>query len=79
MRRIHNGNTNKMRINSTVSAGRVVADVAVLCVDRKSVNRKNGSRSMLQRDVNSFRLSTISSRLLWCLMLVSDSTRLWPF
>lgn len=79
MRKIHNGKTNKIRMNSTVSAGRVVADVAVLWVERKSVNRKNGSRSMLQRDVNSFRVSTISSKLLWCLMLLSDSTRRCPF
>jgi hypothetical protein len=68
-----------MRMNSTVRAGRVVAEVAVLCVDRKSVRRKKGSSKMLQREVKSFRLSTISSKLLWCLMLVSDSTRLCAF
>lgn len=68
-----------MRINRTVSAGRVVAEVAVLWVERKSVNRRNGSRRILQRDVKSFRLSTISSRLLWCLILLSDSTRLCAF
>jgi hypothetical protein len=42
----------------------VVAEVAVLWVERKSVKRRNGSSRMLQRDVKSFKLSTISSRLL---------------
>ena len=79
MRAIQSGRTNSMRMNSTVSAGRVVADVAVRCVERKSVNCRNGSSSMLQRDVNSLRSSTISSRLLWCLMLLSDSVLLCPF
>lgn len=76
---IHIGRTKSMRTNSSVSAGLVVADVAVLWVERKSVSRKNGSRRMLQREVNSLRLSTISSKLLWCLMLFSDSALLWPF
>jgi hypothetical protein len=68
-----------MRMKRTVRAGLVVADVAVRCVERKSVKRRNGSSRMLQRDVNSFRLSTISSRLLWCLMSLSDSALLCCF
>jgi hypothetical protein len=79
VRRIHIGRTNRMRMNKTVRAGRVVAEVAVLCVERKSVRRRNGSSRILQRDVNSFRLSTISSKLLWCLISLSDSARLCPF
>lgn len=79
LRAIQSGRTNSIRMKRTVSAGRVVAEVAVRWVERKSVNRKNGSRSILQREVKSFRSSTISSRLLWCLILLSDSARLCPF
>jgi hypothetical protein len=79
VRTIHIGKTNRIRINKVVRAGRVVADVAVLWVDRKSVNRRKGSSKMLHREVNSFRVSTMSSKLLWCLMLLSDSARLCPF
>lgn len=79
MRPIQSGRTKRMRMNRTVRAGRVVADVAVRCVERKSVSRRKGSRRMLQREVNSFKSSTISSKLLWCLMLLSDSARLCPF
>lgn len=64
MRRTHAGVTNRMRIKRVVSAGRVVADVAVCCVERKSVMRSIGSRRMLHLDVNSFSVSTISSKLL---------------
>lgn len=78
MRRIHNGMASRIRMKSMVSAGRVVADVAVRCVERKSVKRRKGSRRILQREVKSLRLSTISSKLLWCLMLVSDSSLLCP-
>jgi len=66
-------------MNKTVRAGRVVAEVAVLWVERKSVKRKKGSSRMLQREVNNFKLSTISSRLLWWVLLPSDSIRLCPF
>jgi hypothetical protein len=66
-------------MNRTVNAGLVVAEVAVRCVERKSVSRRKGSSRILQRDVNSFKLSTISSKLLWCLISLSDSTRLCTF
>jgi hypothetical protein len=66
-------------MKSTVNAGLVVADVAVLWVERKSVRRRKGSNSMLQREVNSLNVSTISSKLLWWAMLLSDSSRLCPF
>ena len=54
----------RMRKNNVVKAGRVVADVAVLCVDKKSVRYRKGSSRMLHLDVNSFKVSTISSKLL---------------
>jgi hypothetical protein len=76
---IHTGVTNSIRMNNVVKAGLVLADVAVLCVERKSVKRNIGSSNILQRDVNSLRVSTISSRLLWCRVLPSDSARLCPF
>lgn len=62
--RYHTGVRSRMRMRSTVSAGRVVALVAVRCMDKKSVRRRKGSRRILQRDVNSFIVSTISSKLL---------------
>lgn len=49
------------RRNSAVNAGRVVAEVAVVCVLRKSVSLKRGSSRILQRDVKSWRAATISS------------------
>jgi hypothetical protein len=78
VRTIHSGSTKSIRMNNTVSAGRVVAEVAVLWVERKSVNRRNGSSRILHRDVKSFKLSTISSKLLWWFVLLSDSVRLCP-
>jgi hypothetical protein len=72
VRATHNGVMRRIRMNSVVSAGLVVADVAVLCVDKKSVRRKNGSSKILHRAVNSLSVSTISSKLFWCLV-VSDS------
>ena len=51
-------------MKSVVSAGRVVADVAVRCVERKSVRDRKGSSNMLQRVVKVRSVSTISSRLL---------------
>jgi len=50
------------RINSVISAGLVVAEVAVRCVERKSVSRIRGSRRILQREVKRLMVSTISSR-----------------
>jgi hypothetical protein len=47
-----------------VRAGLVVADVAVLCVERKSVKLRSGSRRILHLEVKSFKVSTISSKLL---------------
>ena len=64
MSRIHRGVTRRMRTNRVVNAGRVVAEVAVRCVDKKSVRSRKGSRSKLQRLVNCRRVSTISSKLL---------------
>lgn len=55
-----------IRIKSDVRAGLVVADVAVLCVERKSVISSNGPNKILQRVVNSLIVSTISSKLFWC-------------
>jgi hypothetical protein len=78
VRRIQTGVTSNIRINRVVSAGRVVAEVAVRCVDRKSVNLKNGSSKMLHLDVKSFSVSTISSRLLCC-RINSESPLLCPF
>ena len=75
-RKVHAGVTSRIRRNSDVRAGRVVAEVAVLCVDRKSVNSSRGSSSALHRMVNSFNVSTISSRLFWCLIDPSDISRL---
>jgi hypothetical protein len=51
-------------MKSVVRAGRVVADVGVRWVERKSVSERKGSRSRLQRVVKIRRVSTISSRLL---------------
>lgn len=73
-----NGVSIKMRIKSVVNAGRVVAEVGVRCVERKSVRRRKGSRRRLQRVVNSRRVSTISSRDLWCFNVDSEASRLWP-
>lgn len=52
-----------IRRNRAVRAGRVVADVAVRCVERKSVRSSNGPRSILHRVVRVRRVSTMSSRL----------------
>ena len=57
------GVINKMRINRVVRAGLVLADVAVRCVDRKSVICKNGSSKTLHREARTVNVSTISSRL----------------
>ena len=60
---IQKGVTKSIRINSVVREDLVLAEVAVCCVERKSVSCMNGSRSVLQRKVNSDRVSTISSKL----------------
>lgn len=66
MSAIQIGVTQRMRMNRAVSAGRVVAEVGLVCVDRKSVMARNGPRRMLHLAVNSLSVSTISSRLLLC-------------
>ena len=60
---IHTGVMNKILMNRVVRAGLVVADVAVRCVERKSVNKRNGSRRTLHRVVKIVKVSTISSKL----------------
>jgi hypothetical protein len=70
----------RIRIKRVVRAGLVVADVAVRWVERKSVSSRRGSSSTLQRDVKTFRVSTISSSVFWCLVFVaSESVFLCPF
>lgn len=66
MRHHHTGSRQRSRTKNAVRAGRVVAEVAVRWVDRKSVRRRKGSSKMLQRDVKSCRAETISSKDLWC-------------
>jgi len=61
VRTIQRGVTRRIRIRRVVRAGLVVADVAVLCVDRKSVSSSRGSRSTLHLEVKTFSVSTISS------------------
>ncbi len=58
------GVTNMMRVSNTVSAGRVVVEVAVRCVDRKSVSSTSGSSRMLHLVVKVLIASTISSSVL---------------
>ena len=52
-----------MRMKRVVRAGLVVADVAVRWVERKSVSCINGSSNILHLEVNTVKVSTISSRL----------------
>jgi hypothetical protein len=61
----------KIRINSVVNAGLVVADVALDWVERYSVNPKKGSKITSQRPVKLCSVSSISSRLFRC----SESAR----
>jgi hypothetical protein len=80
VRMIHRGVTRRMRIRRVVRAGRVVAEVAVRWVERKSVSSRRGSKRTLHLDVNSFNDSTISSRVFWCFVFVaSESILLCPF
>lgn len=60
---IHIGVMSRILMNKVVRAGLVVADVAVRCVERKSVIWRHGSRSTLHRVVKVVKVSTISSRL----------------
>ncbi len=60
---IHIGVTRRIRSSNVVRAGLVVADVAVRCVDRKSVSSRRGSNKTLHRDVKTFNVSTISSNV----------------
>ena len=77
---IHRGVTSNILISSVVRAGLVVAEVAVLWVDRKSVSSNKGSRSTLHLEVNTFKVSTISSNVFWCFVFViSESSLLCPF
>ena len=76
---VQKGETRSMRMNKLVSAGLVVAEVAVRCVDRKSVSCKKGSSNMLHLEVMTLNVSTISSRLFWCLIPPSDCSFLCPF
>ena len=69
---IHKGLIISIRMNKVVSAGLVVADVAVRWVERKSVSCMKGSSNILHLDVNVFKVSTISSKLFWCFKVVSD-------
>lgn len=72
--------TSKIRIKSVVRAGLVVAVVAVRWVERKSVSCSRGSSRTLQRDVKILSVSTISSKVFWCLVFVaSESAFLCPF
>jgi hypothetical protein len=63
VRRNQNGMQSRMRTKRVVSAGRVVADVGVRWVLRKSVSSSSGSSSMLHLAVNSLSVSTISSNV----------------
>ena len=64
VKRIHSGVTIRIRMKRFVSAGRVVAVVAVTWVERNSVSDSHGSSKILQREVKSFSSSMISSKLL---------------
>lgn len=74
------GVTRRIRMKRVVRAGRVVAEVGVRCVLRKSVREMKGSRRMLQRLVSCCSVSTISSKDLWCSdeEEASEGTRLCP-
>jgi hypothetical protein len=54
-----------MRIKRAVRAGRVVAEVGVRWVDRKSVNSSKGSSRIWHLVVKLRNVSTISSKLFW--------------
>ncbi len=60
---IQKGVTNRIRMKRLVSAGLVVADVAVVCVERKSVSCRQGSSKTLHLVVRTVNVSTISSKL----------------
>ena len=62
-RTTHTGVIKRMRMNSVVRAGLVVAEVAVCWVERKSVNCSKGSSRTLHREVKTVKVETISSRL----------------
>lgn len=64
------GVTRSILMRRVVRAGLVVADVAVLCVERKSVSWRRGSKSTLHLEVKTLRVSTISSNVFWCFVLV---------
>lgn len=62
---IQTGVTKRMRIKSAVRAGRVVAEVGVRWVDRKSVKSSKGSSRIWHLVVNVRKVSTMSSKLFW--------------
>jgi len=74
----HRGEVSMMRIKRVVRAGCVVAEVAVCCVDKKSVKRSRGSSRILHRVVKVCRVDNISSNDLRCL-IPSDGSLLCPF
>lgn len=76
---VQKGETNRIRMKRLVNAGLVVADVAVLWVDKKSVSCRSGSSMMLHLIVRLDNVSTISSRLFWCFVFPSENLLSCPF
>ena len=66
VRASHRGVRARILRKSVVSAGRVLAEVAVVCVLKYSVNVTKGSRRISQFSVNVYRVCRISSRDLRC-------------
>ena len=75
--RIQRGVEKRMRTNKVVSAGRVVADVALDWVERYSVRRRKGSSRTSQRSVKVWSVARISSRVLRCWAEDSARLRFW--
>jgi hypothetical protein len=65
----------RIRMKRVVRAGRVVAVVGVVWVERKSVRVRKGDSRMLKREVRRVRSSRISSRDLW--LADVEEERLW--
>lgn len=65
---VQKGVTTSSRVNSRVSAGRVLVLVAAVWVERKSVSCTIGAIRTLHLAVKMPSVSTISSRLLFCLI-----------
>lgn len=79
VKRNHTGVAKSMRMNKVVSAGRVVADVAVCWVERKSVICIIGASSILHLPVKACIVARISSKDLRCCMPDSEDVRLLDF